>query len=102
MNLNQREALLLRRERLRLRSGQLRQDWVLQVQSLRAPLGVVDRAREATHWLVRNPAWPIGAALLLLLLRPVRVLRWTGLAWQGWAAYQRLRRVMGPRLPRTR
>jgi hypothetical protein len=99
---NSRDELLLRRERARARSLQLRDQWSLQVQALRAPLGVADRARDAMHWLVRNPEWPIGAALLLLLLRPVRVLRWAGLAWQGWVAYQRLRRVVGPRLSRPR
>jgi YqjK-like protein len=97
-----REELLLHRERLRARSQQLREQWSLQVQPIRVPLGVADRARDAVKWLVRNPEWPIGAALLLLVLRPGRALRWAGLAWQGWAVYQRLNRVLGPQGLRRR
>jgi hypothetical protein len=87
--------LLRRRERLLMRSNLLRQDWSLQVQVLRAPLGLADQARAATAWLVQNPLWPLGALALVAVLRPGRVLRWGGLAWQGWAAYRRVQRIMG-------
>jgi len=97
-----REQLLLHRQRLSARNRQLREQWSLQVQPIRAPLGLTDRAREAAQWLVRNPEWPIGAALLLLVLRPGRTVRWAGLAWQGWAAYRRLSRVLGPQGLRAR
>ena len=50
-----RDDLLRRRERLILRSAMLRQDWGRQVQGLRRPLNVADKAREAKHWLVRHP-----------------------------------------------
>ena len=88
------EELLRRRERLLLRSAILRQDWSQQVQVLRAPLGVADRARAATRWLVQHPEWPLGAAVLLMLLRPGRVLRWASYAWQGYGVYRRVQRVM--------
>jgi hypothetical protein len=93
------EELLRRRERLLLRSAILRQDWSQQVQVLRAPLGVADQARAATRWLVQHPEWPLGAALLLVLLRPGRVLRWASYAWQGYGVYRRVQRVMARPLP---
>jgi hypothetical protein len=93
------EELLRRRERLLLRSAILRQDWSQQVQLLRAPLGVADQARAATRWLVQHPEWPLGAALLLVLLRPGRVLRWASYAWQGYGVYRRVQRVMARPLP---
>jgi hypothetical protein len=89
-----REELLRRRERLMLRSALVRQDWAQQVQGLRRPLGLADKAREATQWLVHHPEWPIGAALLIVLLRPGRALRWASYGLQGYGVYRRVQRVM--------
>ncbi len=89
------EELLRRRERLQWRSGQLRHEWAQQVQVLRAPLGLADRAREGVHWLARHPEWPLGVGLLLVVLRPGRVLRWAGYGLQGYTLYQRAQRIMG-------
>jgi hypothetical protein len=89
--------LLQRREQLMLRSTRLRQDLSTQVQVLRRPLGVVDQARDGLHWLARHPEWPLGVALLLVLMRPGRVLRWSSYALQGYALYRRVQRVMGHR-----
>ena len=96
-----REALLRRREQLQWRSGQLRHDWASQVQVLRAPLGVADQARAATKWLVRHPEWPLGAALVIVLLRPGRALRWAGYALQGYTVYRRMQRGMARPLSRA-
>ena len=96
-----RDDLIARRAYLVARSAQLRLDWSQQVQLFRAPLGVADQGRAAVQWLARNPEWPLGAAVVIVLLRPGRVLRWSGYAWQGWSLYRRLQRVLGPRLPRV-
>ena len=98
----EREELLRRRERLLLRSQTLRRDWAQQVQVLRAPLGVVDQARAATQWLVRHPEWPLGAVVLVVLLRPGRVLRWGSYALQGYGIYRRVQRVVAPPLSSPR
>jgi hypothetical protein len=95
------DELLRRRESLMLRSATLRQDWAMQVQDLRKPLGLADKAREATQWLVRHPQWPIGAALLIVLLRPGRALRWASYGWQGYGVYRRVQRVMARSPGRT-
>ncbi len=94
-----RDEVLRRRERLLLRSGQLRLDWAQQVQVLRTPLGVADKARSATQWLVQHPEWPLGVAALVIVLRPGRALRWATYAWQGYGLYRRMQRVLNA--PRT-
>jgi YqjK-like protein len=86
--------LLQRREALRHRSSLLRQDWGVQVQVLRKPLGLADQARAATQWLVQHPEWPLGAALLIVLLRPGRALRWATFAWQGYGVVRRVRKLV--------
>lgn len=89
-----RDELLRRREQLLLRSAQARADWAQQANVLRRPLALVDQARAATQWLLQHPEWPIGALLIVVVLRPVRVLRWAGYAWQGYALYRRVQRLM--------
>ena len=97
-----RAEVLLRRERLSQRSGQLRVAWAQQVQVLRAPLGLADQARSAAQWLLQHPEWPLGAVALIVVLRPGRALRWASYAWQGYGLYQRVQRVVNraPRAPR--
>ncbi len=87
------EELLRRRERLLLRSAGLRADWAEHVQGLRRPLQLADRARAAGSWLAQHPQWPIGAAIVLVLVRPSRALRWTGYALQGLTIYHRLQKL---------
>lgn len=94
MDLLSADDLMRRRERLLQRSAQLRAEWGLHVEVLRAPLGVADQARAATRWLVQHPEWPLGAALLMVLLRPARALRWAGYAWQGYGVVRRVQRLM--------
>jgi YqjK-like protein len=89
-----REELLLRRQRLQSRSEQLRVEWSVQVQVLRAPLGLADQARAGIDWMARNPQWPIAAVLVLVLIRPGRALRWASYGWQGWTMYRRLRKFL--------
>ena len=93
-----RDELTRRRERLRLSSRQLREDWSRQVQALRSPLGLADRARDGVQRLAQHPEWPNGVALLVVLVRPGRVLRWAGYALQGYSLYRRAQRLM-PRPP---
>jgi hypothetical protein len=86
-----------RRELLIVRSALLRATWALQVQALRRPLGMADKARDSVHWLVNHPQWPLGVLAGLLLLRPQRVLRLASLGWWGWNLFQRVRRLL-PRI----
>jgi hypothetical protein len=97
-----RDELIRRREELRHRSARLRVEWRQQAEVLRRPLGLVDQARTATQWLARHPEWPLGAAVLIVLLRPSRALRWAGYAWQGYGVYRKVQKLMAaPRPPGT-
>lgn len=94
-----RDELLRRRGELIARSRQLRADWGQQAQGLRPTLAVADRARAGLQWLIDNPQWPIGAIVVLVVLRPRRVFRVAGLAWSGYGVYRRVRRVLN--VPRS-
>ena len=61
-----------------------------QAQVLRRPLALADAAQTGLQWIYRNPAWPIGALTLVLLLRPKRALVWGGRAWWVWKRYRRV------------
>lgn len=100
MSTPDRAEVLRRRERLIQRSDQLRVDWSQQVQVLRKPLGLADQARSATQWLLQHPEWPLGAAALLIVLRPGRALRWASYVWQGYGLYRRVQRGV-QRMPRS-
>ena len=85
------DELVVRQRQLLTRSAELRLALAAQTRGFRKPLGLVDRAREALHWLADNPAWPAGAALVLLLLRPRNALKWGGRAWWAWQSYKQAR-----------
>lgn len=88
------DELMRRRGQLVLRSSQLRADWGRQVQGLRTPLHLADRTRDGVQWLAQNPQWPFGVVLVVVLLRPRRVMRLAGTLWQGWAVLRRVQRVL--------
>lgn len=84
--------LVLHQQRLLLRSAQLRLTLAEQTRVFRSPLAVADQARGSLHWLYRNPQWPLGALLILVILRPRRAILWGGRAWWAWAAFKRARK----------
>ena len=98
MDYGQRQReLQLRREALRLRSAELRLEIAGQAQVLQAPLAWVDQARKSLRWLRTHPEWPLGALVLLLVVRPRRTLRWGGRLWWGWGLWQQAQRLLqGP------
>jgi hypothetical protein len=82
----------LRRRRLLVRSAELRITIAGQSEVLKAPLALADQARAGLRWLYRHPEWPVGALVVLAVVRPQRTLRWVGRLWWAWAS---LRRVQG-------
>ena len=91
------DELMRRRGELIARSQRLRADWGQQAQALRAPLGLADSARAGLQWLLRHPEWPIGAIVVVVLVRPRRVLSLASSLWWGFSVYRRVRRVFsGP------
>lgn len=86
--------LALRRERLVVRSAQLRARLAQESRILVAPLAVADQTVAVARWLIRNPQWPLGALAVWIVFRPRRALRWAArLSW-FWVVGRRLRRVL--------
>ena len=73
--------LLIRQQRLLVRNAELRVNFAHQIQVLRKPLLLVEQVQWGVQWLSKNPIWPIGALLMVALLRPRRALAWGGRLW---------------------
>jgi hypothetical protein len=86
--------LELRRARLLARSTELRMAVGQQAQVLRTPLAVADQVRDGARWLRQHPEWPIGALVVLVILRPRRVFRWSSRLFWGWQMWRRARPVL--------
>ena len=91
MNKNE---LVLRQQRLLLRSAQLRLTLADQAQVFKRPLAVADQAQANLQWLYRNPQWPLGALLVLVVLRPRRAILWGGRLWWALKTFNRARNWM--------
>ena len=83
--------LLLRQQRLLIRSTELRLQLRGQLESLRRPAAVADQVRSSLNWLYQHPQWPAGVLALLLILKPRRALAWTGKLWWLWKSARVLR-----------
>jgi hypothetical protein len=84
--------LQVERERLRLRSTELRLQVARQAQVLVAPLAVADQVQAGVRWLRAHPEGPLLVLGLVIVARPRRALRWAGRLWWGWGLWQRGRR----------
>lgn len=79
--------LALRKQRLQLRSGALRDDLVRYAAPLAPAFGVADHVCDGFHWLRRRPEAVIAGAVALLVARPRLLFRWARrgmIAWQAW------------------
>lgn len=89
------DDLLARQQRLLVRSAQLRLVLADQAQILQRPLALADQAQGGLQWLYRNPQWPLGALVLVVLVRPRRALVWGGRLWWGWKMFKRTQQWLG-------
>ena len=96
------QELALRRQRLVLRSAQLRLTLAMQAEVLHAPLALADSAWGGLQWLRRNPHALIAPVLLLAALRPARALRWAGRLWWGWRTFRQTGRWLAAMQTRRR
>lgn len=86
--------LTLRRERLRVRSAELRLRAGLEAQVLAPPLALADQVRAGVQWLREHPEWPLGALVVFAVLKPRRVFRLARRAWWGWRLWRRAERLV--------
>lgn len=82
------DDVVVRQQRLLVRSAQLRLVLANQAQVLQRPLALADQARSGLQWLYRNPQWPLGVLALLVLVRPRRAMVWGGRLWWAWKTYK--------------
>lgn len=83
------DELVLRQQRLLARSAELRLTLTSQGQVFKTPLALVDQAQAVLQWLYRNPQWPLGALVALVVLRPRRAILWGGRLWWSWKMLRR-------------
>ncbi len=91
------DELVLRQQALLARSAQLRLNLADQLQIVKKPLALADRAQDSLQWLYRNPVWPIGALMLVLVLRPQRAMLWGSRLWLAWKSFDRARNWIATR-----
>lgn len=86
--------LLLRQQRLLVRSAELRASLSQSAEALQTPLNLADAARNGIQWLYKHPIYPSIALGALVLIKPRRVLLWGERLWSGWLVFQRLRQYL--------
>ncbi len=82
----------LRQQLLLIRSTELRYQLRGSLDSLQRPAAWIDQTRASLTWLYQHPAWPLAGVLLLLLLKPARVISWSGKLWWLWKTARQLQR----------
>ena len=85
------DDLVLRQQRLLMRSVELRNNLTDQAQVFKRPLAAADQARVALQWLYRNPQWPLGALVVGAVLKPRRAIIWSGRFLLAWRSFKRVR-----------
>ena len=91
--MNQRLTLLAeRRHRLVAQAAAQRTALAHDLQPWRARLALVDQGVAVFRYVGRHPALMVGAALLLIALRPRRAGKWLQRGWLAWQLGRRLRR----------
>ena len=89
------DELVLHQQRLLIRSSELRLTLAVQAQVFKRPLAVAEQARRGLQWVYRNPQWPLGALLVLAILRPRRALHWGNRFLWAWGTFKRTRNWIG-------
>ena len=84
--------LLLNQKLLLARSARLRQDFGTQAAGFKQPLLWVDGLNKGWQWLRKNPIWPLGGMLAVLVLRPKRTLVIGFRLWSAWKTFKKIKK----------
>jgi hypothetical protein len=82
--------LALKKQRLQLRSAELRRQVSVHAAAAAPLLAVAARVRDVAQWLRAHPLLPLAALAALLVLRPRRAMRWGRRAFFVWRLAKRL------------
>lgn len=96
-----RDELIRQQKRLQVRSAALRIKLADQAQVFKHPLSIANQVLSGLQWLYRNPLWPLAGSLILLALRPQRLLLWSGRLWSGWKTFKLVQNWVA-KLPRQK
>jgi hypothetical protein len=92
--MNQKLAQLAeRRRQLVAQAAAQRTALASNLEPWRPRLALVDQGVAMFRYIGRHPAWMVGAALLLVALRPRRARKWLQRGWLVWQVGRRLRRT---------
>ena len=92
--------LALERQRLQLQSARLRDELVQQSQQLLGgPLQMADAVLAGVRWARSHPLVLTVLGCAVLMLRPVRTVKWAFNGWRCWRMAQRLYRQVQPWIP---
>ncbi len=94
--------LALKKQRLLMRSGALREDFGHYATVWMPLFSATDRLRAGLHWLRRHPLLPVASLVALMVARPRGVLRWARRGFFAWQALRRLRTALEVKLSGSR
>jgi hypothetical protein len=94
------QDLLLKQQRLLMRSAELRTRLSEQVQIFKKPLAFVDQFKRGLQWLSRNPKLPLAAVVAVAVVQPRRALAWGGRVWWALKTFKTLRTWVANRVLR--
>ena len=94
--------LTLKKQRLQMRSGILRDDLAAFAGGLKPAFALADRGRSALRWLRGHPLVLVAAGVALLTARPRAVLRWAQRGFFGWQALRKVSSIIQLALSRSR
>lgn len=80
-----------RRRRLVAQAAAQRTVLVQELEPWRPRLALADQGVSALRYIGRHPALMVGAALLVLVLRPRGTAKWLQFGWMAWQFGRRLR-----------
>jgi len=86
--------LALRKQRLQLKSADLRTDFVRHTRTFTPLFHGIDRVADSLRWARDNAPLLSGLGVFLLVARPRTVLRWARRGWFGWQLVRRVRRFV--------
>lgn len=84
--------LALRKQRLQIRSGALREAWASNIAGIGPVFSAADGIRDAAAWVRAHPLYLIAAGVALGVARPRAVFRWAqrgALAYRFWQTLQK-------------
>ena len=91
--------LALKKQRLQIRSGALREAFADYAAGAAPAFTVADRVHAGWFWLRRHPVLPIGVLAALLAARPRKLLHWAKRGFFVWQALRKLSDLIAIKLP---